>query len=78
MSKPEAEREAHERYLVYMKGWRHGTCHKPMDPIFSRHQKYGGLYDEAYAAGQKARSEVATKVAKRFGYVPNILRLCDE
>lgn len=78
MSKTFEEREAHEKYLVYMKGWRHGACHKPMDPTFLHHAKYGSLYDEAYQTGQKARAEVSSKMAKRFGYTPTILRLCDE
>jgi hypothetical protein len=78
MSKTPEEREAHERFLVYMRGWRHGACMKAMDPTLAHHQKYGQTYDQGYADGHKSRSDASQRAAKRFGYTPSILRLCDE
>jgi hypothetical protein len=72
------ERTAHERYSTYIRGWRQGAGIQPMDPKFSEHPTLGVTYQEGYADGQKARSEAGRKAAKRFGYKPSILRLCQE
>lgn len=72
------EREAWERYQTYMKGWRHGTSTKPMDPVFSEHKRLGETYKAGYTDGYKARVEASNKAAKHFGYVPSVLRLCDK
>lgn len=71
------EREAWERYQTYMRGWRHGTGSRPMDSKFSDHARLGAAYKEGYSDGYKLRVEASNKTAKRFGYVPSILRLCE-
>lgn len=65
-------------YMIWMRGWADGAGMRAMRPEFTSHPTFATVYDEAYAAGRAAHGEASVEASARFGYTPNILRICTE
>jgi hypothetical protein len=61
-------------YTYYMRGWSDGAGRKPIQQDHSEHATLGAIYNEAYAAGQRAGREVAVSMSRRFNYKPAVIR----
>jgi hypothetical protein len=68
----EREWTPHERYMLYVRGFRDGAAVKAM-----AHSGLGA-YDRGYADGRDARASAADAYAKEVGYEPTILRLATD
>lgn len=64
---------AHERFMLFAKGFRSGAGVRAIDPACEGL----GAYDRGYDEGIKARREAVDAYAKEIGYVPSILRAQD-
>lgn len=69
----EREWTPHERYMLFMAGFRHGAGMRAMD----RDKEQLGAYDRGYTEGCKARHAAGIAYAQEIGYAPTILRAED-
>lgn len=78
--KTQAEIDAANQYKSYRKGWVEGARTTAMDPLAAQHENVliRNAYNLGYKHGQVARDEAGRFASDKYGYEPQILRLCED
>lgn len=71
------QRERHERYMSYMRGWFDGAGRHAIRKELEDHPRDDLVseYHRGYTEGQEAGRRASAKAARRLRYKPTILRL---